>query len=80
MPLRASTIRASNCSWLNEGLDLARLTRIGGIRPGNAAVNRLIDLEMLEYLPGEDRIRATSRGRFVLNKLVEQLSESFEAV
>ncbi len=65
---------------LTEGLDLARLTRIGGIRPGDAAINRLIDLEMLEYLPAEDRIRATARGRFVLNKLVEQLSDSFEPV
>ena len=63
---------------LTEGLDLARLTRIGGIRPSDAAINRLIDLEMLEYLPAEDRIRASSRGRFVLNKLVEQLSDSFE--
>ena len=65
---------------LTEGLDLARLTRIGGIRPSDAAINQLIDLEMLEYLPAEDRIRASSRGRFVLNKLVEQLSESFEVV
>ncbi len=65
---------------LTEGLDLARLTRIGGIRPSDAAINRLIDLEMLEYLPAEDRIRATSRGRFVLNKLVEQLSNSFVPV
>ena len=65
---------------LTEGLDLARLTRIGGIRPSDAAINRLIDLEMLEYLPAEDRIRATARGRFVLNKLVEQLSDSFEPV
>ncbi len=64
---------------LTEGLDLARLTRIGGIRPSDAAINHLIELEMLEYLPDEDRIRATSRGRFVLNKLVEQLSASFEA-
>ena len=65
---------------LSEGLDLARLTRIGGVRPSDAAINKLIDLEMLEYIADEDRIRATSRGRFVLNKLVEQLSESFEKV
>ena len=54
--------------------------RIGGVRPSHAAINTLIDLEMLEYLECEDRIRATPRGRFVLNKLVEQLSASFEAV
>ncbi len=65
---------------LNEGLDLERLARIGGVRPSNAAINTLIDLEMLEYLDSADRIRATPRGRFVLNKLVEQLSASFEAV
>ena len=65
---------------LNEGLDLARLARIGGVRPSNAAIGTLIELEMLEYLEASDRIRATPRGRFVLNKLVEQLSASFETV
>jgi putative oxygen-independent coproporphyrinogen III oxidase len=65
---------------LSEGLDLARLSHIGGVRPSTAAINHLIDLEMLDYLPDEDRIRATARGRFVLNKLVENLSDSFEDV
>jgi putative oxygen-independent coproporphyrinogen III oxidase len=65
---------------LDEGLDLARLARIGGVQPGATAINKLIELEMLEYLPGRDRIRATARGRFVLNRLVEQLSSSFVVV
>ena len=43
-------------------------------------MNRLIELDMLEFLPDLDRIHATARGRFVLNKIVEQLSESFEPV
>ncbi len=65
---------------LTEGLDLSRLALIGGVRPGRDALARLIDLEMIEVMPEADRIRATSRGRFVLNKLVEELSASFEPV
>jgi putative oxygen-independent coproporphyrinogen III oxidase len=67
---------------LNEGLDLDRLARIGGVRPGQDAVARLIELDMLDLFIAADgeteRLRATARGRFVLNKLVEQLSASFE--
>ena len=63
---------------LEEGLDLLRLARIGGVQPSVPTVNRLIELDMLEFLPDLDRIRATARGRFVLNKIVEQLSSSFE--
>lgn len=65
---------------LDEGLDLARLAAIGGVQPGVDTVQRLIELEMLDYLPELHRIRATARGRFVLNKLVEELSAGFEAV
>ena len=65
---------------LTEGLDLARLARIGGVEPSAAAIDKLIDLDMIEYLPDIDRLRATPRGRFVLNKLVEELSAGFEVV
>ena len=64
---------------LNEGIDVDRLTRIGGVRPSAAAVARLEGLGMLERV-GNARLRATRRGRFVLNEIVRQLSASFEAV
>ena len=62
---------------LTEGLDLARLARIGGVRPGLDTLARLIDLDMIEYFAEANRVRATARGRFVLNKLVEELAASF---
>ena len=62
---------------LTEGLDLARLARIGGVRPGLDTLARLIDLDMIEYFAETNRVRATARGRFVLNKLVEELAASF---
>ena len=65
---------------LAEGLDLARLARIGGVRPSAGEIGRLQDLGMIEMLPEEDRVRATARGRFVLNKLVEHLSTGFVEV
>jgi putative oxygen-independent coproporphyrinogen III oxidase len=65
---------------LDEGLDLARLVRLGGVRPGDAKVAELISLGMIARVGNHDRIRATSRGRFVLNRLVEELSGSFVAV
>ncbi len=109
------------CSWgcdCSEGVDLARLAAIGGVRPSRAVVAgtprpRLIQLspppraatenwranELSEIpmcagpgllpdaghapwnLEGEPaRIRATPRGRFVLNAVVAKLSMSFEPV
>ena len=32
---------------------------------------------MIEYCAEANRVRATARGRFVLNKLVEELAASF---
>jgi oxygen-independent coproporphyrinogen-3 oxidase len=61
---------------LAEGIDLARLARIGGVRPDRAVIDRLVGLGMLEVF-GNDRIRATRAGRFVLNEVVRQLSKSF---
>ncbi len=59
---------------LDEGLDLARLGRISGMQLNPAAIAPLVALEMVDYRPSQNRIKATPRGRFVLNKLVEQLS------
>jgi putative oxygen-independent coproporphyrinogen III oxidase len=64
---------------LEEGLDLARLVKLGSVRPGDAKIAELIALGMITKIGNHDRIRATSRGRFVLNRLVEELSASFVA-
>ncbi len=64
---------------LTEGISLGRLARIGGVRPGAGALERLIALGMVERL-GTDGVRATRAGRFVLNEIVRQLSQSFESV
>lgn len=61
---------------LSEGLPLARLQRIAGVRPAAAAVARLAAAGLIEQLPA-DTIRATPRGRFVLNALVLELAASF---
>lgn len=61
---------------LAEGVDLARLARIGGVRPDPRTVDRLAQLGLMEA-PARERLRATPRGRFVLNELVLQLSSSF---
>ncbi len=64
---------------LGEGIDLDRLARIGGVRPSSQAIARLEDLGMIERV-GNARIRATRRGRFVLNEIVRQISASFEVL
>lgn len=103
---------------LTEGVDLNRLARIGGVRPGEAMISELAAMGLVErvaavhaaappgaaarneldeirmclgpgmapeHAPGLsragcERIRATPRGRFVLNAVVAKLSESFESV
>ncbi|MFM9850006.1 MAG: radical SAM family heme chaperone HemW [Hyphomicrobiaceae bacterium] len=60
---------------LTEGIDLARLAAIGGTRPDTRTIRELADLGLLE-MPDHDRLRATARGRFVLNTLVLKLSAS----
>jgi putative oxygen-independent coproporphyrinogen III oxidase len=62
---------------LEEGLDLAQLVKLGSVRPSDAKIAELIALGMITKVGNHDRIRATSRGRFVLNRLVEELSGSF---
>jgi putative oxygen-independent coproporphyrinogen III oxidase len=59
---------------LVEGLNLARLERVGGLRPTRAAIDDLVEIGMLERI-GANRIRATGQGRFVLNSVVAKLSQ-----
>jgi oxygen-independent coproporphyrinogen-3 oxidase len=60
---------------LAEGIDLARLSAVGGTRPDGHAIAELADLGLVETL-GDNRLRATARGRFVLNTVVLKLSSS----
>jgi putative oxygen-independent coproporphyrinogen III oxidase len=64
---------------LHEGVDLLRLELLGSVRPSAKAVATLSDLGFIERI-GNHRLRATARGRFVLNELVRQLSAAFEPV
>jgi putative oxygen-independent coproporphyrinogen III oxidase len=60
---------------LTEGIDLTRLAAIGGTQPDTGTIRELADLGLLEGL-GNNRLRATARGRFVLNTIVLKLSSS----
>lgn len=62
---------------LAEGVDLARLAAIGGLRPSRAVIDRLAGLGMIEML-GQGRLKATRAGRFVTNELVRQIATNFE--
>ncbi len=65
---------------LAEGIDLGRLARLTGAIPSPRSLARLISDGFIESAPGAvsgnpgDRIRATAKGRFVLNEIVLQLS------
>jgi len=62
---------------LDEGIDLDRLERIGGMRPNPAVIAELTEQGQVAVLDAGRRIRATSSGRMVLNELVLRLSTSF---
>ena len=62
---------------LVEGVDLARLVRLTGLAPRADAIARLTGLGMVE-MAGAGRLRATRRGRFVLNEIVRRLSAALE--
>ncbi len=64
---------------LSEGIDLDRLSTDGAASPSVAAVDRLAALGLVETVSGraaERRIRATAKGRFVLNEIVLRLALS----
>ncbi|MDX2307966.1 MAG: radical SAM family heme chaperone HemW [Hyphomicrobium sp.] len=66
---------------LSEGLDLGRLARVTGFRPTRVALDRLVRQGFLEFVPDSpDRVRASGRGRFVLNEIVFQLSQGLQPV
>ncbi len=66
---------------LKEGVDLERLAAQGGVDPPAAAIAELTALGLLERIPGPAagrRIRATPKGRFVLNEVVLRLALGLE--
>jgi oxygen-independent coproporphyrinogen-3 oxidase len=63
---------------LSEGVDLARLTALTGLGPSHTTIADLTRLDLLEPDRGDGRMRATQRGRFVLNELVLQLSRGLD--
>ena len=71
---------------LGEGVNLDRLANLGGVRPSTAAMDGLAGLGLLETISETAQanrpraIRATPKGRFVLNAVVGELSNSFEPV
>jgi putative oxygen-independent coproporphyrinogen III oxidase len=62
---------------LEEGLDLQRLRQIGGVTPHEASIDELLRYGLIERLDAANRIKATARGRLILNELVLRLSASF---
>lgn len=62
---------------LTEGVDLERLARIGGVHPDHASVLALERLGLIERASAGRRLRATARGRLVLNTVVALLSAGF---
>jgi len=63
---------------LAEGLDLARLADVGGVRPSHDVIARLQGQGMLMHDAARGRLSATPRGRFVLNEIVARISARCE--
>jgi putative oxygen-independent coproporphyrinogen III oxidase len=64
---------------LTEGIDLNRLADACNLQPSAARVEDLRRLGLIERI-GNNRIRASGEGRFILNEIVLQLSRGFEPV
>ncbi|MBO6637117.1 MAG: coproporphyrinogen III oxidase [Roseitalea sp.] len=58
---------------LTEGLDLARHEALGGQPLDGSALQAMIDVGMVERI-GNARIRATARGRIVLDSVIAELA------
>ena len=65
---------------LREGLDLDRLARLGGVRPGRSSLAQLEAAGLIEVDDVERRLRVTEAGGFVLNEIVLQLSADLEDI
>lgn len=63
---------------LREGLELDRLVEIGGVRPAASAIEQLAGQGLVEVSRDGKRLKAIGDGRLLIDKLVLQLSSSFE--
>jgi putative oxygen-independent coproporphyrinogen III oxidase len=66
---------------LAEGLDLDRLSANGAAGPTPAAITEMAELGLVEAISGPTgarRIRATPKGRFILNEIVLRLALSLK--
>lgn len=63
---------------ITEGVNLDRLALIGGVKPSQARIDELIAKGLLATGRHGNTIKATARGRFLLNSLVLELATSFE--
>lgn len=68
---------------LAEGICLDELERVGDVRISPETISGLDELGLIEYVatepaaPGSSRLRATAKGRFVLNAIVSEIARSF---
>ncbi len=61
---------------LTEGTDMRRLSLLRGRQLDNRAVAELVDLGLIER--DEHRIRATAKGRLLLNAIIRRLADSLQ--
>jgi putative oxygen-independent coproporphyrinogen III oxidase len=64
---------------LREGIELHRLAALGGSNPATRTVDSLVELGLLERVDAH-RLRATDRGRFVLDAIVARLAATLEPI
>ncbi len=65
---------------LVEGVDLDRLAQLTGFTPSAVVTDALVREGLLEVSPSRDRLKATDRGRFVLNAVLVELTGDLVAV
>ncbi len=65
---------------LTEGLDLARVAALGGVRPRAAAIAEMVDLGLVELSADGRRLTATRDGRLVLNSVTYRLADAMQPV
>jgi putative oxygen-independent coproporphyrinogen III oxidase len=64
---------------IRDGVDIARLKSLTGLRPAPARIAELTDLGMIAYDARTGRLRTTGKGRFLTNSIVLQLSRALES-
>ena len=60
---------------LNEGIDLERYSQLFNATPAQENIDMLIEQNLLEKMPDSSIIRATNRGKTVLNGLISYLAD-----